>query len=102
MDKEDVVWIYIWVCVYYSAIKKNEIVPFTEMWMDLEIVMHSEIIRMRKANIVYWLSVESRETVQMNMFAFRVTDTENTFGYQGRRGVEWVRRLWLTDALEHV
>ena len=39
--------------MYYSAIKKNEIVPFTEMWMDLEIVMHSEIIRMRKANIVY-------------------------------------------------
>ena len=27
---------------YYSTIKKNEIVPFTEMWMDLETVMENE------------------------------------------------------------
>ena len=28
---------------YYSAIKKNEIVPFATIWMDLEIVILSEI-----------------------------------------------------------
>ena len=65
MDKEDVVdiyiyiYIYIYVCVdiyicmyiyidrytveYYSAIKKNEILPFATMWMDLESIMLSEI-----------------------------------------------------------
>ena len=28
---------------YYSAIKRNEIVPFAETWMDLETVIQSEI-----------------------------------------------------------
>ena len=28
---------------YYSAIKKNEIVPFGEIWIDLEIVIWNEV-----------------------------------------------------------
>ena len=28
---------------YYSAIKKNEIIPFAVIWMDLEIIILSEI-----------------------------------------------------------
>ena len=34
---------------YYSAIKKNEIMPFAATWMDLEIIILSEI-RNRKIN----------------------------------------------------
>ena len=33
---------------YYSAIKKNEIMPFAEPWMDLEIVILSEISQTEK------------------------------------------------------
>ena len=28
---------------YYSAIKKNEILPFVAMWMDLQNIMLSEM-----------------------------------------------------------
>ena len=33
---------------YYSAIKKNEIVPFAETWMDLETVIQSEVSQKEK------------------------------------------------------
>ena len=42
MDKEDVVYIYIYTIEYYSAIQKNKIMPFAATWMDLEIVILSE------------------------------------------------------------
>ena len=36
---------------YYSAIKKNEIVPFAAIWMDLEIIRLGEVKSERKADI---------------------------------------------------
>ena len=39
---------YIYTMEYYSAIKRNEIVPFTEMWMDLETVIQSEVRQKEK------------------------------------------------------
>jgi len=43
------VYVYIYV-EYYSDIKKNEIMPLAETWMDLETVIQTEV---RKTNTVY-------------------------------------------------
>ena len=42
---------YVYTMEYYSAIKKNEILPFAATWMDLEGIMLSEISQ-RKTNAV--------------------------------------------------
>ena len=43
---------------YYSAIKKNKIMPFAATWMDLEIIILSEVSQ-TKTNIWYHSYVES-------------------------------------------
>ena len=44
---------YIYTMEYYSAIKKNEIMPFAATWMDLEIVILSEICQTEKEKYSY-------------------------------------------------
>ena len=50
-------WIKTWyIYIYnrnYPAIKKKEILPLAAMWMDLEIIILSEI-RQRKPNIIWY------------------------------------------------
>ena len=49
------VWIkkmqYIYALEYYSAIKKNKIMPFAAIWMDPQIIILSEV-RQRRANSI--------------------------------------------------
>ena len=42
---------HIYTVKYYSAVKKNEIMPFVATWMDLEIIVLSEVSQRRK-NVV--------------------------------------------------
>ena len=52
---------------YYSAIKKNEIMPFAAIWMNLEILILSKPDRERQISR-YSLYVESKNMIQMNFF----------------------------------
>ena len=76
---------------YYSAIKKNEVIPFAVTLMDLEIIILSALSQ-RKTNIIYYhLYAESKKKIQMNIYLQnrkRFTDLENELldlGQMGRR-----------------
>ena len=43
----------IYITEYYSAVKQNEILPFTTIWMDLENMVLNEVSQQRKTNIIY-------------------------------------------------
>ena len=59
---------YIYTVEYYSAIKKNEIMPFAATRIDLEIIIRSEV-RQRQISydITYMWNLKQR--IQMNLFA---------------------------------
>ena len=44
---------YAYAMEYYSAIKKNEIVTFEAIWMDLEIIILSKMSEKDKYHITY-------------------------------------------------
>ena len=46
---------------YYSAIKKNEILPFATTWMDLEDITLSEISQRKRNTVRYHLYMVSKK-----------------------------------------
>ena len=47
---------YIYIMEYYSATKRNKIVQFADMWMNLETVIQSEVSQKEK-NKYYMVSL---------------------------------------------
>ena len=85
--------VYIHTVEYYSAVKKNEILPFATMWIDLKDFMPTEISqRQMLYDIIYmWNLKKIQQTSECNKKKkgkrSRHTDTENkVVGLKGRRG----------------
>ena len=67
---------YMYTMEYDSVTKKKKIMPFTATWMDLEIVIMSEV-RHRKTNIVsYQLHVQSKKRRGTNELTYK-TEVES-------------------------
>ena len=89
------IW-YIHTMEYYSAIKKNEIMAFAAIWMDLEIMMLSEV-RQWDTNITcYHLYLQSKKRTQWTSLQNRywLTDFEKLVVSKGDSlgswGMGWV------------
>ena len=39
---------YVYTMAYYSAVKRNEIMPFAATWMELDIVIQGEVSQKEK------------------------------------------------------
>ena len=51
---------------YYSALKKNKIMPFAAPWMDIDIVILSELRQRRTNNdILYMWSLKRNDTNEL-------------------------------------
>ena len=80
---------------YYSAIKRNEIGSFVEMWMDLEAVIRSEVSQKEKNtymwNLEKWYSWSYLQSTSGDTnVEIKHMDTKKECG------VGWIRRLRLT------
>ena len=55
---------------YYSAIKKNETIPFAATWMDLEIIILSEVSQKEKdkCHMIPLICGIFKKMIQMNLF----------------------------------
>ena len=53
---------------YYSAIKKNEIMPSAATWMDLEIVILGEISQTKRNIVCSHAESKKKKKIQMNLF----------------------------------
>ena len=75
---------------YYSAIKRNKIIPFAETWMDPETAIRTEVSQKEKSNYCILMHICGiEEMAQMNLFAEqgkRYRCIEQTYEHQAGKG----------------
>ena len=97
MDKEGVVYIH--TMEYYSAIRKNDILPFAATWMNLEIIILSEV-KQRNTNIIWHTHMWNLKNNTNELIYETETDSdiENKFMViKGEGGMGKIRSMGLTD-----
>ena len=74
---------------YYSAIKRNEIGLFVEMWLDLETVIQSEVSQKEKNKyrmLTHIYGSKKKKMVLMNLVAGHNKDTDIENGLEDTVG----------------
>ena len=85
---------------YYSAIKRNKIGSFVEMWMDLDSVIQSEVSQKEKNKFRILMHIcESRKMVQMTGLQGRNRDTDVENKRMDTKGGNRGRGWWWWDEL---
>ena len=73
MDKEDVVHMYNGILCSHET---NEIMPFAATWMDLEIIMLSEVSQTKTSIICYRLYAEPKKNDTSELIYKTETDSQ--------------------------
>ena len=82
MDKEDVVYKYDGILLSH---KKEGKMTVAATWIDLEIIILSELSQRKANSIWYHLYMESKKKIQMNLFTKQKQThrhRKQTYGYQ--------------------
>ena len=75
---------------HYSTIRKNKVMPFAATWMDLEIVLLSEVSQTEKDKYLIILLICGILKKDENELTYIHRCREKIYGYQGiRGGVNW-------------
>ena len=72
---------------HYTAVKKNEIMPFAATWMDLKILIPSEVSQ-KETNIIYHLYVKSKIWYKWTYNKTEI-DSQRKQTYGHKRGKGW-------------
>ena len=73
---------------YYSAVKKDEIMPLVAVWMDLEIIILSEINQTESYIILLICRIKKKSDANELIYKWTHRLKEQIYGYQGG----WVGR----------
>ena len=90
---------YIYTKEYYSVTKKNKIILFTATWMELEIIILSEVSHKETNTIWYHLYVESKIWHNELIYNTKNRHREQICGFQGVGEMKegWTGSLGLAD-----
>ena len=74
---------------YYSAIKKNKIMPFATIWMKLEIIIPSKLSQKGKTNTIWYHYMWNLKYDTNELIYETETDSQTLrTAYSGQEGIE--------------
>ena len=82
------IW-YIFIMEYYSVIKEDEVLPFVKTWMELEVIMLSEISQMEKDKYHMISQMWNKKTLKVK---------HNKWTNQAKTNIQIQRTNWLPES----